>query len=217
MPDQPTTLCTWAQFTSGAFSDLARNYVDPGAQAEILTEATRLVEQVCDRRLVGFSGLVETKRATGTDPDEYPMQGVPTSVGAALGQSYAGALGSDDGVRHVWVDQYAPRNQDLWAYADVSVRVGTTYGGAATATVSGPDPDTGHIWLSMGTWVPVGSLVTITYGGGYTVAIPADLQRGGKLMTAAILMRELQPTKQSRDPSALREDAIAAVGGYIRD
>lgn len=213
--DQPAVLCTWAQFTAGAFNDLARNYTDASGQDEILAESTRLIEQSCDRRLVPFT-ITESLRATGVDPDEYPNPGLPTSQAASLGMSQAGALGTDDGVRHVWVTEYAARNQDLWTYTDVAVTVETTYGGTAAATVSGPEPDSGHMWFRLGTFCPVGSLVRVRYSGGYTVAIPADLQRAGKLMTAALVMRELIPNKQTRDPAALWDEAVKAAAGYVR-
>ncbi len=216
--DSPLTLCTWDQFTSGAFNDLARNYTDPGAQQELLAESTRLCESAAQRRLVPFTGMVETHRATGIDPDEYPGGGAPMSQQAALGQSYATALGGDaGGVRHVWLNEHATRYPELWTYQGVSVEVTTSLGSTAAATVTGPEADTGHLWFALGTWLPVGSLVRVTYGGGYTVAIPADLQRAGKLMTAALILRELMPTKQTRDPRALWDDAVLALSGYGRD
>lgn len=218
--DSPVLLCEWDQFASGAFQDLARNYVDPAAQGQILAEATRLCEQVTGRRLVPFAGMTETHRATGIDPDEYPAAGLPISASAAIGQSYADALGADDGVRHVWLNEFAARYPEMWCYTGVSVSVVTTYGGAgntAAAAISGPEPDSGHVWFSLGTWVPIGSLIRITYGGGYAPVVPADLTRAAKLMVAQIIMRELQPTKQTRDPNALWDDAVRALGGYIRE
>jgi len=215
--DNPTPLCTWPQFSSGRFSDLGREISDPQTQLDILVEATRLAEGVCDRRLAPFTGLVETCRAVGVDPEEYPGAMTPTTQASALGMSYASALGGDDGVRRVWVEQYAPRYPEMWAYSGVSVSIGTTYGGSGAATgFTGPDPDTGYLWLSAGAYVPVGSLVKITYGGGYQT-YPADLVRAGKLMTAWVLMRELAPTKQTRDPNSLWDDASRALAGYIRE
>ncbi len=220
--DTPVTLCTWEDFSRGAFNDLARSYTDGVEQQRILIEATRLIEQITDRRLVPFTGHTETCRATGVDPDEYPLAGAPVSAQAAMGQSYANALGSDDGVRHVWLREFAARYPEMWHYTDVTVSVVSTYGGTTGAGsgspigMVGPEPDTGHLWFPMGTWVPVGSMVRMVYGGGYD-PIPADLVRGGKLMTAAIIMREIQPTKQARDPRALWEEAALAVAGYNRD
>lgn len=216
--DRPVPLCTWAQFTAGAFNDLARGCDQPSDQNGILSEATRLIEQAVDRRLAPFTGLVETVRATGVDPDEYPAAGIPVSQSAALGQSYANALGNgDNGVRHAWLNEFAARNPELWTYSNVTVSVTTTYGGNMPATIIGPEPDSGHVWFSLGTWVPPGSLVRVVYGGGYTVAIPADLVRAGKLMVASLIMREIQPAKANRDPSALWDDAVRAAAGYVRD
>ncbi len=222
--DTPTPLCEWEDCSRGAFSDLARGYTDPDDQNRILCEATRLIEQITDRRLVPFTGHTETCRATGVDPDEYPLSGSPVSIASALGQSYAGALGSDDGVRHVWLREYAARYPEMWRYTDVSVQVVNTYGGTTQAgtgagtpvQVIGAEVDTGHLWFPMGAWVPLGSTVRMTYGGGYD-PIPADLVRAGKLMTAAIIMRELIPNKQTRDPRALWEEAALAAAGYGRD
>lgn len=214
-----TTLCTWAQFTSGPFADLGRSYEDPEAQLEVLSEATRLCEDAIDRRLVPFVGHVDVLDCYGINPDEYPNQGAATSQQAALGQSYANSLGGDTGVRRVWVREYGVRYPELWTYANVSVQIETTYGGAATATAIDqlPDVDSGALWFSLGTWVPIGSKARVTYSGGYTVAIPASLVRAGKFMTAYVVLREIQPSKVTRDPAALRDDALFALSAYARD
>jgi hypothetical protein len=214
--DQPQVLCDWEQFTQGAFSDLARDYRDPGAQTELLQESTRLVEGACGRRLVPFTGHVEAQRATGVDPDEYPGGSRPMDQSSALGMSYAGALGADDGVRHAWLEEWAPRYPEMWEYTGVEVSTTTTFGGTTSTTIIGPEPDSGHVWFSLGMWVPVGSLVRFRYGGGYATT-PADLQRASKFMTAWLILRELQPSKQTRDPDAVYEDAIKACSAYVRD
>lgn len=220
MADTGTPLCTWAQFTSGAFKDMARNITDLQTQSDLLIEATRLCEQEAGRRLVPFTGMVETHRAQGIDPDEYGNSAdLPLDMSGSLGRSYADALGAGNMVRHCWLNEYAPRYPEMWAYSNVSVQIVRSYGGSQNLTatqITGPEPDSGHIWFNLGLFVPIGSIVRVTYGGGYTT-IPADLVRAGKYMTASIIARELAPTPTSRDPETLRGDAVAALAGYIRD
>jgi hypothetical protein len=63
--------------------------------------------------------------------------------------------------------------------------------------------------------VPPGTTIQTTYSGGYST-FPADLVRAGKLMTAALVVRELRPSDQSRDPELLRAEAVAKLAGYTR-
>lgn len=219
--DSTTPLCTWAQFMQGAFADLARNYTDTALQTELLLEATRLCEAAADgRRLAPFTGLVETHRLGGIDPDEYTdAANLPLDLQGTLGRSYAYALGASTLVRHCWLNEFAPHYPELWSYSDISLTVVRSYGGSESLSTSqyvGPELDSGHIWFNLGLFVPVGSLGRVTYSGGYQT-IPADLVRAGKNMVAAIIVRELQPTSQSRDPDLLTNEAEKICARYARE
>jgi hypothetical protein len=62
----------------------------------------------------------ESHRAQGIDPDEYSDAGsMPMDIHGTLGTSYANALGAGDQVRHVWLNEYAPRYPELWGYANI--------------------------------------------------------------------------------------------------
>lgn len=222
MSDNVVPLCTWAQFTSGAFANLARNYTDPSAQSDILAEATRMCERVAGRRLAPFSGVTESHRAQGVDPDEYTdSANLPMDLQGALGRSYANALGASTLVRHCWVREYAPHHPEMWTYSNVSITVARTYGGSQLLTAgsqySGPNVDSGHIWFTLGQFIPIASLIYVTYSGGYTIATPSDLRRACKLMTAALVIRELQPAQQQHDPDRLSDEAEAICANYGRD
>ena len=220
--DAPTPLCTWAQLTEGPLADLFRSYASGQAQTDLLAEATRMCETATQRRLSPFTTLTETERATGVDPDEYIDAGnVPLDLAGTLGKSYAYAMGTTSLVRHGWLQQWAPQYQDLWTYNLQSITIHRSYGGDQVvnlSTVRGPDPDTGHIWYNIGTFLPIGSIVTYVYGGGYTVAIPADLGRACKFMCASIAVRELDPTGQQHghDPDQLLADAHEILADYGR-
>jgi len=217
--DSATPLCNWAQFTSGAFADLGRNYT-PDAQTAVLLEATRLCEQSVSRRLAPFTAMPETHRAQGMDPDEYTdAANLPLDLAGTLGRSYAMALGASTLVRHCWLNEFAPRYPEFWTYSNVSIQIVRSYGGSQTLTAAnlqGPEPDSGHVWFNLGLFIPIGSLVRVTYSGGYTT-MPADLVRAGKLMTASLIIRELAPSSQSRDPEMLHTEAEMALAGYGRD
>jgi hypothetical protein len=217
--DTPTPLATFAQLQEGAFADLVRSYTSSQVQQDLMFEATRLCERAAGRRLAPFVGLAETERSTGIDPDEYIASGnVPLDLAGTLGKSYADAMGTTSLVRHGWLQQFAPHYPELWTYSLQSITIHRSYGGDQTvnlANVRGPDPDTGHIWYPIGTFLPIGSYVTYVYGGGYST-IPADLVRACKYMAASIAVRELDPTMagHGHDPDALAADAHAICADY---
>lgn len=219
--DSGTPLITWAQLTEGAFKDLVRGYTDPTAQADVLIEATRDVEGMCNRRLTPFTITAESHRAEGVDPDEYADGfAVPMDILSTLGASYASALGASTLVREVWLNEYAVRHAEFWAYSNVTVDVVRSYGGTQgnVPLLDGPVPDSGRIWFTLGTFVPVGSQVYVTYSGGYTT-FPADLVRIGKLSAAAIVAEELDPYGDAygHHPEDLRARALDRLTAYMRD
>jgi hypothetical protein len=216
--DSVIPLATAAQFTEGAFKDLA-TAVEPGTLADMLGEATRLCEEQCGRRLAPFT-ITEMHRATGIDPDEYAdSANLPMDIQGTLGASYASALSVSPLVRHAWVQECAPFYQDMWTYSDVSVTIIRSYGGTqqlgAANILGGPEPDTGHLWFQLGMFIPVGSRIQVTYSGGYTT-VPASLVRAAKYMTASIICRELNPDDNAHDPDLLREDAAAILAYWQR-
>ena len=192
--DKPQPLCTPAELQTGAFADLTRAF-DPEALLDFCEEATRQAESIADRRFVPFT-LTESLRADAVDPDELGLatSGIPLDLSATLGSSYAAALGSVGNlVRRLWLSECAPLYPEMWAYSDVSVNVTLSIGGTQPVQVMrGPQNDTGALWLHLGTFVPQGSLVEVTYTGGYQT-IPANLRRAGKYLAAAICCRELDP------------------------
>jgi hypothetical protein len=112
--DPGSPLRTPQQF-SETLGDLAST-LSGGTLADFLLEGTRMCEDATARRLVPFT-ITETHRAEGIDPDEYgDAANLPMDIRGTLGQSYAQAIGAQQLVRHSWVDEYAPRYQDMWAY-----------------------------------------------------------------------------------------------------
>lgn len=218
--DTTTPLCTWDEFTAGSFKTLARNYVDPQEQNDLLMEATRECEALADgRRLAPFT-TSESHRLDGVDPDEYTdASNLPLDITGTLNASYAMALGSSTLVRHCWLYEFAPRYPEMWAYSNITVDITRSYGGGQILTPNqyvGPAGDSGHIWFNLGMFVPVGSYAQIGYSGGYTVAIPADLRRACKNMIAAILVRDLQPAPTHPDPEVLIKAAARTLAWYAK-
>ena len=219
MADSPVPLCSPAQFQEGGFGDLVRDY-SPQALNDLLLESTRACEDLAERRLAPFT-VTEMARADGIDPDEYTdSANLPMDIRSTLGASYAQALGASSLVRHAWVSEFAPRYQDLWSYSNVSVTIVRSYGGTQNVTpaqiLSGPEPDTGHLWFQLGMFLPVGSRVQVAYSGGYTVAIPASLVRACKFMTAYLAIRELNPGATDHDPDLLHSDALMWLTPFMR-
>jgi hypothetical protein len=218
--DQPVLLCTYAQFTAGAFADLASGFSQT-AVTDCLAEATRQCEDQAGRRLAPFT-VTETHRAGGMDPDEYASTtNLPVSIQSTLGMSYASALGMTNLVRHAWLDEYPPRYQDLWTTSPaMTVTAIRSYGGTATLTtgqiLDGPD-DTGHVWFQLGQFIPVASRLRITYSGGYTVAIPASLVRASKFIGASVIIDELNPQSNERNPDRLYQLGLKWLKPFTRD
>lgn len=217
--DSPVPLCSPAQFTESALGDLVRDY-SPQALNDLLVEGTRHCEDVTQRRLAPFT-ITEYSRAEGVDPDEYTdSANLPLDIRSTLSASYAQSLGASSLVRHAWVSEFAPRYQDMWTYSDVQVTVIRSYGGTEQLSpaqiLSGPEPDTGHVWFMLGQFIPVGSRTKITYSGGYTVAAPASLVRACKFMSANLAVRELNPDATDHDPDQLYNDAMLWLDPWMR-
>ncbi len=215
--DSATPLCTWAQFTSGAFADLARRYTDPNAQTQLLLESTRMCESECDRRFAPFTNMVETQRADALDVEDALDAYVPLDPTSQLGFSRAQSLGSTLLVRHFWVREAPPRYPEMWTGSISQISLLRSFSGTqdvVTSTIQ-YEPDTGHVRFQLGTFVPPGTTIKCIYSGGYTT-IPADLARAGKLMTASLVVRELQPGSQQHDPELLRDEAVALLAPYVR-
>ena len=219
MADSMTPLCTAAQFIAGGFGDLVRGY-DTSALDDLLAEATRECESETGRRLVPFTSVPETHRAEGADQDEYTdSANLPMDLQGTLGRSYAYALGASTLVRHCWLNEYAVRYPELWTYSNVQITIIRSYGGSenlSSAQYVGAENDSGHVWFQLGKFIPIGSLIRVSYSGGYTVAIPADLVRAGKFMTAYLAVRELNPGTSDHNPDELHTDALMALSNYMR-
>jgi hypothetical protein len=216
--DSPIPLASSADMQDGQFADLVRDYSAP-ALDQLMVDATRMCEGIAGRRLAPFTGVPETHRATGIDPDEYTdAQSVPLDIAGSLGRSYANALGSGDQVRHCWLNEFAPRYPEMWTYANLQVTLLRSYGGSQTVgstSLIGAEPDSGHIWFTLGTFLPLGSLIRIVYDGGYTT-VPADLARAGKLQAAVLALGEIDPagTQFGHDPAALSKQVEGILCRY---
>lgn len=218
--DNGTPLISWAQMTSGAFANLVREFTDVTAQNAVLLEATRELEGMCARRLAPFT-ITESHRAEGIDPDELNGDAsVPMDIRSTVSMSYAMSLGGNSNLaRQVWLNEYAVRYPEFWQYSNVSVNVVRSYGGtqANVTLLDGPAPDSGRVWFLLGSFIPVGSQIYVTYSGEYTT-IPADLTRAMKYMVAAYVVDELDPMgDHGHDPDLLRLKASDIVVNYMRE
>lgn len=214
--DTCVPLATAADLKAGAFADLVRSYAAP-ALDDVMIQATRACETETTRRLAPFT-LTESHRAEGVDPDELTdSSNLPMDLQGSLGRSYAAALSTSTLIRHVWLNEYAPTHQDLWTYTMPAnpVQIIRSYGGGQVVNstqLDGPEPDTGHLWFHLGTFLPIGSLIRITYSGGYTT-VPADLKRACIYQAAAIVCRELDPLNAQHGHDAGTLEALSS--GYL--
>ncbi|NUP39523.1 MAG: hypothetical protein HOY76_21550, partial [Streptomyces sp.] len=190
--DSPVPLATSADMQAGQFADLVRDYSASDLD-QMMIEATRVCEGIAGRRLAPFTGVPETHRATGIDPDEYTdSTSLPMDTLGSLGRSYANALGAGDQVRHCWLNEFAPRYPEMWTYSNLHVTIVRSYGGTQVvnaANLIGAEADSGHVWFTLGTFLPLGSLIRVQYDGGYST-VPADLGRACKLQAAVLVLGE---------------------------
>lgn len=216
--DTPTPLATAAQFQEGPFANLVSGF-PVTTITNIMLTATRNCESACDRRLAPFTGLIETQRAEALDVEDALDAYVPLDPTSQLGFSRAQSLGSTLLVRHFWTREHPPRYPDLWAGAISAISLYRSYSGSQIIDMSTMqyEPDTGHARFQLGTFVPPGTTIQVTYSGGYQT-VPADLVEACRFMAASIVVKQLDPVdgRSTRDPDALRAEAIAMLGPYAR-
>lgn len=187
----------------------------------VMVRASRRVESRCGHRFVPFTGITHTEYAEGVPmPEGSPSPGIALPLGTTMSLSRATALGSGAGwVRDVWLDEFAPQYPELWTYSDVSVSVSPPIGGGPVpvgAAVEGPYPDTGQLRLPVYTYCPPGSLITVVYGGGYTVSYPDDLVQAAMMQAAKTLILALAPERRSSglSTSDLEAEIVTTLGPY---
>jgi hypothetical protein len=211
--DTVSPLATVADFQIGAFADLASAYPAPALEAA-LCEATRIAEEEAGSRLAPFTGLTETVRVAAIPPDERSGVQVPGHrVPWNPPPGFDPVLNSQ--IRHFYLPQRPLRYPDMWTYDVTAIVTSGPYSYAITDIIDGPD-DQGHMWVQPGQYLATGSRVRVTYSGGYTVAVPASLVRACKLLTAEIIIRELDPDEAptSHDPDLLHEDALMVLSNW---
>ena len=220
-------LATPLDFTSwGSNAELVQNEAiwPPSALTSLMVHATRRIESRCQRRLAPFTGKVESQEAYGIDPDEYGSQGsMPMDITGALGWSQAAALGVSDMVRKFWLDENPPMYADYWTYDIQSLLIMRTFGDqqlitdGGLLTVQGPEYDTGLIKLQIGTYCPIGSTVRITYDGGYTNAIPEDLNHACILQATRMVLLGAEPEmRRNMSLKELDDDIAEALVPYAK-
>lgn len=217
-----TPLASVADFEAfGSFTELVQNSQvwTPGTLASLMVRASRRIESKCNRRLSPFT-ITESHRAEGIDPDGVAPSDIPLDLEAALGRSKALAFGALNMVRDFWLDQYAPVWQDLWTYGVANIQLARAYGdieNVPPSQIEGPEPDTGHFRLRLGTFCPIGTTVRITYSGGYTVEVPEELNTACVLQAAKLVLVGAEPElREGLSLASLDEEILDNIAPYIR-
>jgi hypothetical protein len=223
-------LATVTQFKSwGGVDQLIQdeNRWDDAALATLMVDATTMLQDRANTRLTPFSAKVETFQAYGVSPDEYGQQGdMPMDLTGALGWSQASALGVSSMVREFWLRCTAVAYPEWWNYSLTSVKIVRTFGDsqlfespADFAQWQGPDPDTGHVKMPIGTYCPVGSTIIATYGGGYN-PIPGSLKIACIFQAMKLVIMGAQPAVRKDAAYSLDEldaEIVLNLGAYARD
>lgn len=166
---------------------------------EVCITASQDIEDKCGRRFLPFVDLVETHTAEGIDPDGLGIGDsslMPMGFAGSLAMSEARAYGYSDLVRDVWLKEHAPRRPELWAYTAVGVNLVRPWGDTADLPVdgwTGPAADTGHMRFRIGTLIPQGTQITVTYSGGYVNGVPHALKQAARLQAVRRLIIEVEP------------------------
>lgn len=228
LTDTVTPLASVADFTSfGSNAELVQNETrwSPTALSGLMERATRSIESRCQRRLAPFIAKVESHEAYGISPDEYggDQGGMPLDITGALGWSQAAALGVSDMVRKFWLDENPPMYESLWTYDLTSIEILRTFGDTQDFTASdfnllqGPEFDTGMCRMEIGTYCPVGSTIRITYGGGYTVGIPDDLNMACIFQAMKLVLLGNEPYgREGTSMAGLEQELIMLLGPYAK-
>lgn len=212
-----------SDFTSfGSNAELVQNNTiwTSTALTDLVNRATRIIEQRCDRRLSPFTNLVETHRADGVDVDGMMIDdSIPLDLIGALGRSRSNAYGATSLVRDFWLRQFPPVLQDAWTYSVTEIKLIRPYGDVQTVsldTISGPDQDTGHVRVALGTFLPPGSIIRIVYDGGYTTA-PDDLQQACIFQCVKLVLLGAEPeVRQGMSLAELDNEITALLVPYVR-
>ncbi|MEE6264875.1 hypothetical protein V2E29_04340 [Streptomyces diastatochromogenes] len=166
-----------------------------------------------------FAGVVETQRADAMDIEDAMDAYVPLDPASQLGFSRAQSLGSTLLTRHFWVREHPPRYPEMWTGSITSLSLYRSYSGQQTVAVNTLqyEPDTGHVRFQLGTFVPPGTTIQVTYSGGYAT-VPADLVQACQYMAASMAVKQLDPVdgRSGHDPDALRTDALEMLAPYTR-
>jgi len=201
-----TALASATDVTDLGYGTLVRG-IAPPALDKLVARASRTVESKCTRRFAPFT-ITESVRADGIDPAAIETAGWPLDLIAALGQSRSRAYGESTLVRDVWLSEYAPIYPELWTYSNVSIVLARAFGDTQdvlASSLEGPEPDSGHFRFRLGTFVPIGTTVRITYSGGYTVSIPDDLVQATVMQTALFAVLAAEPQQRKDFKGSLDE------------
>lgn len=185
----------------------------------LMLRATRSIESRCDRRLAPFTGLLESSRAIGVAIDGSANDDVPLDLRGALGRAQSMAYGATALVRDFWLEQYAPVYSDNWTYTIENIELVTAYGGTEqlfVPTVEGPEADTGHVRLQLGTFCPPGTTVRFTYSGGY-VDIPEDLNLACIFQAMKFVLLGAEPElRASMSYKELEYEIMTLIAPFVR-
>lgn len=192
--------------------------------SRIMNAATRACETACNTRFAPFTGLVESVRMQDVDVEDLIPASMPMPMQAQMGLDYARALTTSPLVRGFEVRVHPRQYPDLWLN-------GTSGNGAQNITQIAINwnvqpapfivpangiqffPDTGVGVFVLGTFVPPGSMATITYSGGYST-VPDDLKQACLDMAASMIARMLDPNDGLHDPDVLRREALMKLEDY---
>lgn len=217
----PGTLMSTTDLSGGAVASITSFY-DPAYLQTMISRASRAVESKCGRRLAPFT-VTESHMASGVDINGVGSAGdaLPMSLAGSLGLDRARAYGATSGsVRDVWLEQWAPRYPELWTYSNMSVTLQRALDDVqqiASPLINLPAVDTGHLRLRLGTYCPPGTIINVTYSGGYTVAIPDDLVEACRLQLIKMLILENEPqNRPGLDTADLDGEILGYLAEYMR-
>lgn len=215
-----TPLATFADALNfGAGGEIFRAFDDPQAQTDLMWAATQNIEDRCQRRLAPFTNVTESFRAEGVDIDVLGSANMPMYLPQALGYSQSLAFSNFNLVRDIWLEHHAPTRPDLWEYNIIQIALLLAYGGSplvTTAAIQGPNPDTGWLRMNLGTFCPIGTMIQVTYGGGYNpVPYPLKLATIFQAMKFAVVGASPEMRK---DVNTVELDAeiLSLIAPYIR-
>ena len=107
---------------------------------------------------------------------------------------------------------------DLWAGSVQSFNIQRDFTGSQllSVTLQQFEVDTGHVRFQLGSYIPMGSTIVVTYSGGYAT-VPEDLVMASSFKVALLANVMLEPDDRPAQIKDMEAEYLNLVAPYVRE